>query len=383
MTAAILRAAGYRTGLYTSPHLISFTERIRVNGERIGEEEIVALTARLQPLCAAHFASETVPPPGDRLPHPTFFELTTAMAFLHFRRRETGAAVVEVGLGGRLDATNVIRPLVAVITNVAMDHEEYLGRTVTEIAGEKAGIIKAGVPVVTAARGEALAVIERAAAGMGAPLVSVPDRYRWRVRESTLAGQVFDYEGPGGSYEGLRIPLVGRHQVENAVLAVAAVETARAGGLRVDESAIRLGLATSEWPGRLQVLDERPRIILDGAHNPAGAQVLATFLAEHRKELGRLILVFGVLQDKNWQAMLACLAPLADEIVLTQPPTARAAEPSSVLSSLPTATRTRVAAEPAAALALARSAAGSADTILVAGSLYTVAAALHILRPTV
>ena len=381
MTAAILRAAGHRTGLYTSPHLLSFTERIQVDGERIGEEEIVALTERLTPLCAAHFAPETTPPPGDRLPHPTFFELTTAMAFLHFGRRMADVAVVEVGLGGRLDATNVIRPHVAVITNIALEHEEYLGRTVAEIAGEKAGIVKSEVPVITSARGEALGVIGRAASALDAPVVSVPDAYRWRVRESSLSGQVFDLDGPRGCYEALRIPLAGRHQVDNAVLAVATVEAARDRGLWSDEAAIRRGLAMTEWPGRLQIIEGRPRLILDGAHNPAGAQALATFLAEHRAELGRLILVFGVLKDKNWGAMLGCLAPLADEIILTHPPTSRGADPAGLRSAVQGRAGTRVAAEPAEALALARATAGAADTILVAGSLYTVAAALRILRP--
>jgi dihydrofolate synthase/folylpolyglutamate synthase len=381
MTAAILRAAGHRTGLYTSPHLLSFTERIQVDGELIAEEEIVALTERLKPLCADYFAPETTPPLGDRLPHPTFFELTTAMAFLHFRRRMADIAVIEVGLGGRLDATNVIRPRVAVITNIALEHEEYLGRTVVEIAGEKAGIVKPEVPVITGARGEALEAIRRAAAALGAPVISIPDAYRWRVRESSLSGQVFDLDGPRGCYETLRIPLVGHHQIDNAVLAVAAVETARDRGLRSDEAAIRRGLAMTEWSGRLQIIEDKPRIILDGAHNPAGAQVLATFLTEHRAELGRLILVFGVLKDKNWEAMLGCLVPLADEIILTHPPTARGADPAGLRSGIRGRAETRVAAEPAAALALARSAAGAADTILVAGSLYTVAAALRLLRP--
>src|SRR5512146_102074 len=163
MLDAMFRAAGHRTGLYTSPHLLSFTERIRVNGEPINEAEIVALTQQLKALCAAHFALATTAPAGDRLPHPTFFELTTAMAFLHFRRRGVGAAVIEVGLGGRLDATNVIEPRVAVITNIALEHEQYLGRTLAEVAGEKTGIVKARVPVVTAARGEALEVIRRRA----------------------------------------------------------------------------------------------------------------------------------------------------------------------------------------------------------------------------
>lgn len=383
MLDAIFQAAGHRVGLYTSPHLLSFTERIRVDGEPIGEAAIIALTEHFRSLCATHFAPETTTPPGDRLPHPTFFELTTAMAFLHFQRHCVSAAVIEVGLGGRLDATNVIHPCVTVITNIALDHEEYLGRTVAEIAGEKAGIVKSGVPVITGAQDDALETIGRAASGLGAPVISVRDIYNWRVRESSLSGQVFDLEGPGGRYEALRMPLPGRHQIDNAVLAVAAAEAGRERGLPVDESAIRRGLATTEWPGRLQIMPTTPRIILDGAHNPAGALALAVFLAQHRAELGRLLLVFGVLKDKNWESMLGYLAPLADAVVLTQPPTERAADPEELRAHVGGHARAQVAADPAEALELARSIAGPRDTILVAGSLYTVAAALRILRPAV
>jgi dihydrofolate synthase/folylpolyglutamate synthase len=382
MLDAIFRAAGYRTGLYTSPHLLSFTERIRVNGEPINEAEIVALTEELKTLCAAHFAPETTTPTGDRLPHPTFFELTTAMTFLHFRRRAVEAAVVEVGLGGRLDATNVIEPRVAVITNIALEHEQYLGRTLAEIAGEKAGIVKARVPVITAARGDALEVIRRRAAELEAPVVFVPEAYRWAVRESGLAGQTVDLEGPRHRYKALRLALPGRHQVENAVLAVAAAEAAQEQGFALDTAAIRGGLAEVAWPGRLQVVKDRPRIILDGAHNPAGTEALAAFLAENRPALGRLILVFGVLQDKDWAAMLRLLAPLADAIVLTHPPTERGADPALLAPAAQRYASVTVAADIESALAQAREAARAEDTILVAGSLYTVAAALRIVRPT-
>ncbi len=379
MLDAIFRAAGYRTGLYTSPHLLSFTERIRVNGEPINEAEIVALTEELKTLCAAHFALETTAPTGDRLPHPTFFELTTAMAFLHFRRRAVDFAVIEVGLGGRLDATNVIEPRVVVITNIALEHEQYLGRTLAEIAGEKAGIVKARVPVVTAARGDALEVIRRRAAELQAPVVFAPEAYRWVVRQSDLASQTFDLEGPRRRYEALRLALLGRHQVENAVLAVAAAEAAQEQGFALDTAAIRRGLAEVAWPGRLQVVKDRPRIILDGAHNPAGTEALAAFLAEHRPALGRLILVFGVLQDKDWAAMLRLLAPLADAIVLTHPPTERGADPALLAPAVRRYVSATVAPDLENALAQAHEAARAEDTILVAGSLYTVAAALRAL----
>ena len=271
----------------------------------------------------------------------------------------------------------------AAITNIALEHQEYLGSTLAAIAREKAGIIKTGVPVVTGARGEALEVIGETAARLGAPLTVVPESYRWTVRASGFAGQTFDLRGPRREYEGLRIPLAGRHQVENAVLAVAVAETLDEQGIPLDETAIRRGLTEVEWPGRLQVVREHPRIVLDGAHNPAGTEALAAFLAEHRAALGRLVLVFGVLQDKDWETMLGLLAPLADEIILTHPPTTRGADPAGLRSAVRGHAGTRVAAEPAEALQFARAAARAEDTILVTGSLYTVAAVLRILRPVV
>lgn len=378
MLAAILQAAGYRTGLYTSPHLLHFTERIRVDGAPIPDREVTRLTAELKDLCAAHFARHPIPnPPSDRLPHPTFFELTTAMAFLHFARQAAEAAVVEVGLGGRFDATNVIVPEVAVVTNVSLEHQEHLGRTLPEIASEKAGIIKAGVPVVTATRGEPYEVIRRTAADRGAPLMPIHQAYRWTIRESDLAGQRLDLAGPLRSYEALRIPLAGRHQAENAVAAIAAAELLEGRGFRLGEPAIRLGLTQARWPGRLQTVAERPRILLDGAHNPAGAQALAAFLAEHRAALNRLILVFGVLRDKDWEAMLAPLGALAAQLILTHPPADRGADPHELIAADRYCSKVEIAGDPGDGLTLARTVAKAEDTILVTGSLYTVAAALR------
>jgi dihydrofolate synthase/folylpolyglutamate synthase len=380
MLSAILRAAGYRTALYTSPHLLSFTERIRVDGGPIPEEEVTELTGHLRAVCEGHFAQSTgpaAPPPG--LPYPTFFEMTTAMAFLHFARRGVEAAVIEVGLGGRLDATNVLTPRVSVVTNISLEHQEYLGGTVAEIAAEKAGIIKAGVPVVTGTRDRALEVIGRIAAEQQAPLVSVRKQYAWQIRESALDGQCFDLEGPARRYKSLRIPLAGRHQVENAATAVATCEVLERQGFRLDEAAIRQGLAATVWPGRLQWLPGRPRILLDGAHNPAGAQALAAFLAEHRAALNRLILVFGVLKDKDWEAMLHLLGALADQTILTRPPSERGADPRELITADRHCAKVEIAPDPLQGLALARLAARPDDTILVAGSLYTVAAALRAL----
>jgi dihydrofolate synthase/folylpolyglutamate synthase len=378
MLAAILQAAGYRTGLYTSPHLLDFSERIRVDGVPIGTAEVTRLTAQLKALCSAHFTDRPIlDPSSSRLPHPTFFELTTAMAFLHFARQAAETAVIEVGLGGRFDATNVIVPRVSVVTNVSLEHQEYLGRTLPEIAGEKAGIVKANVPVVTATSGEGYEVIRRIATERGAPLVHVREAYAYTIRESGLAGQTLDLTGPVRRYDALRIPLAGRHQAENAVVAIAAAELLASEGFRVDEAAIRGGLTRATWPGRLQLVSDRPRILLDGAHNPAGAEALAAFLTEHRPALNRLIMVFGVLRDKDWEAMLAPLGRLADHTILTHPPADRGADPHELVRADRYCSKVEIAADPGEGLALARAMAGPDDTILVTGSLYTVAAILR------
>ena len=376
MLAAICEAAGLRTGLYTSPHLTSFTERIRVDGIPIDEAEIVALTERLQTLCRGNFSAEPTEPAPGQLPHPTFFELTSAMAFLHCQRHDVDAAVIEVGLGGRLDATNVICPRVAAITNISLEHQEYLGHTLAEIAAEKAGIIKRGVPTVTAASGEPLQVIRRIADQRRAPLTVVQDAYRWVVRHSGLDGQTIDLDGPAGHYEGLFIRLLGPHQIDNAVLAVAVAEQARAVGIELSDGAIREGLAQVAWPGRLQVVAGPPRILLDGAHNLAGAGALAEFVSEQREELGNVVLLFGVLQDKDWEGMLDLISPLAHRIVLTRPPSSRGLDPMRVAARARRYGEVLIEQDPEAAFDIAKGLARPGDTVLVSGSLYTVGAIL-------
>jgi dihydrofolate synthase/folylpolyglutamate synthase len=225
-------------------------------------------------------------------------------------------------------------------------------------------------------------VISQMAASLDAPLTVVRESYRWTIRESGFGRQTFDLHGPRGGYTGLCIPLAGCHQVENAVLATAVAETLADRGIALNEAAIRRGLAEVEWPGRLQVVQDRPRIVLDGAHNPAGVDALAAFLAGRRAEFQRLILVFGVLKDKDWRAMLGQIGPLADEIILSHPPTARAADPADLLPIARQFARVTIAPDVAEALRLARTTARVEDTILVTGSLYTVGAALRILRPT-
>ncbi|HEV8662581.1 MAG TPA: folylpolyglutamate synthase/dihydrofolate synthase family protein [Candidatus Methylomirabilis sp.] len=371
MLAAVLQAAGLRVGLYTSPHLLDFSERIRVNGKPIGPPAVTSLTAEVRAAVEATFAH--VP---DELPsHPTFFEVTTALAFLHFARAGAEWAVVEVGLGGRYDATNVLAPDLTVITNVAVEHQDLLGESLEAIAAEKAGIVKPGIPLVTAATEPALTVLRRAAEERGAPLLHVPGAYSW-LREAPLPdGQVFSLRGPRTDRGSLRISLLGRHQLVNAATAVAAAETLREGGLTLSEEGIREGLSAARWPARLQVVGERPRLLVDGAHNPAACRAVRDFLEEEAP--GRRLLVFGALKDKDWGQMLKILLPAFAAAILCRPPSDRAADPASLVEAARgLCPHVEVVPEVRDALARARALARPEDAILVTGSLFTAGAAL-------
>jgi dihydrofolate synthase/folylpolyglutamate synthase len=375
-TAAMLQAAGLRVGLYTSPHLVSFTERIRINNVPVGEQAVIDLAERVRS------RYEGAPPAEGGPLNPTFFEVTTAMAFTCFADAGVDVAVIEAGMGGRLDSTNVITPLVSVITNIDREHTEYLGETIELIAGEKAGIIKPGVPVVTGAvQPEAIAVIERAAAAAGAQLIRMP---RDLGPEEVTGGPEpsFDYRGITIRLPGLRIGLRGRHQVGNACLALAALECAGRAGLVVPAASMRAGLAGAAWEGRLERAAERPDVYLDGAHNPASALVLAGALKEFRPDYKRVILVLGVLQDKDYRGIVAPLAPLADRIVATRPNYGRALD-SAALAAEAGARHRDVVVSPsvAGAIELARAGAAPDDLIVVTGSLYTVGEARAALRP--
>ena len=288
MIEAVLRAAGYKTGLYTSPHLVQFNERIRVEGLCISDEELAALYLEIE-------RQEK----GLSRP-PTFFEFTTAMAFEHFKRRQVEISVLETGLGGRLDATNVIMPLVSVITRIDIEHTQYLGKTIEEIAVEKSGIIKPGHAVICGSMpDEARAVIRRAAGDRGSKMILVEDAVSVRRTNQGLRGQKLKIETASASYGSVLLPLIGKYQVENAALAVAAVEYLNdSSPFVVDESAMKKGLEGVRWPGRCQVLSEDPLVVLDVAHNPNGAEALVASLREiaKGKELG---LVVGLLSDKD------------------------------------------------------------------------------------
>jgi dihydrofolate synthase/folylpolyglutamate synthase len=356
MLATVLRRAGRRVGLYTSPHLVSFRERIRIDGEAIAEDAVVDGVDALGTLVARLDAS--------------VFEATTALALDHFAREAVDVAVLEVGLGGRLDATTVGRPLATVITAVDLDHQAVLGTTLREIAGEKAAIIRSGVALSAAQPPEAADVIARRAAAAGVPLLVAGRDLHVEVRSADLDGQRIDCRGPGWRIDDLHLALLGVFQPANALLAVA---TARA--LDVGEAAIREGLARAQWPGRFQLVQRAPALVLDAAHNPAGARALAASLRAHFGD-ARATFVFGVLADKDARGILEALLPVADRLVLTRPASARAADPEALRRLIPTTVRVDCAAGIGEALALA-TAPPRPPIVCVAGSVVLIGDALR------
>ena len=370
--ASVLQRGGYRVGLYTSPHLIDFSERIRIAGAPISPDHIVRWTGRLRKRI-----EEAAPELQTSL---TFFEFTTAMAFLYFAEAKVDLAVVEVGLGGRFDATNLISPLVAAITHIDLDHERYLGATALQIASEKAGIIKAGVPVVTgASQPEVLALFEKVAQSKGAPLF----RLDHEIRVEGDRPERFVYRGARART--VHSPLLGRHQVRNTAVAVGIVERLQASGVPLSEEAIREGIGQVRWAGRLEIIRKRPLILLDGAHNPAGARALADFLADvDPARRGKHWLIIGIMRDKNIPEILAPIVPWADEIVLTRPEIDRAAESDLLIAALRKESLSQTVRERVPdAIAYVESLLRPEDTLVITGSLYTVGEAKAVYSGTV
>jgi dihydrofolate synthase/folylpolyglutamate synthase len=301
--AAILRAGGYRTGLYTSPHLIDVTERIRISGREIERSELARILLRVKRAAEKSTGGST-----------SYFETLTAAAFVYFAESGVDFSVLEVGMGGRWDATNVITPLVSVITNVSKDHTDYLGRTIGEIASEKARIIKPGVPAVTCARGKALRVIAEYA---------MRHRTQLRVygRDFISAGEnpdSFDYTGSVWMLKGLSSNLRGHYQTENLSAAISAMEAINEHhGIKIGEKALRKGLGSIDWPGRLQTIRKRPPLILDSAHNPGGAKALAESLKLMHPSL-KFTFLIGMLTDKDHGSFIRELAPIAGKFIATE-----------------------------------------------------------------
>lgn len=356
MLSAVLSRAGYPVGLFTSPHLVDFRERFRLRDQEISEARVLSL---INQVCQAVDASEP----------PTFFEFVTAMALLYYHQEQAAPIILETGLGGRLDATNIVQPLVTVITNIGHDHHEHLGSGLLQIAAEKAGIIKAGVPLVTMARQKrVLELFRERCRELGAPL------YQGGVDFAARGGPAgrFRYRGLHQELSGLNLNLLGRHQYGNAALALAVLELLAERGFPAPAEAIREGLKHTHWPGRLEQVAQDPRIILDGAHNPAAARTLAQALKQTRGD-GRLILVLGVMADKDVDGILARLLPLAQTVIFTQPRYFRAADTADLLRRAAAYNLTALSVPVVAqAIQKAQSLAGPKDRIVISGSLFTV-----------
>ncbi len=354
MLESVLRASGLRTGLYTSPHLVHLFERIQIDGRPIEERDFLyAMNAMRRILGRVR---------------PTFFEIMTAAAFLLFRRAGVETAVVEVGLGGRLDATNVIVPALAVVTTIDYDHTEILGRTLARIAREKAGILKPGVPAITSERKrEPLAVIRKAAHRLGSPLLQLGRGIRIKTTPSVVR---FEIEVDGEEAARVRLPAPGAHQAENAALVVAAARK-----LGIARRTIERGIARARLPGRIEVVRRRPEVIVDVAHNPVAIRALRDTVGRAK---GRCWLVFGASVDKDVRAMLRTLRPIVDVAFLTRARTPRACPLERLTEAAPFPSVPIGSVARAVALALKRAA--SRDRILVAGSFYVAGEALEALR---
>jgi dihydrofolate synthase/folylpolyglutamate synthase len=359
---SILFHNGLATGLFTSPHLVDYRERVRKNGAAMSEARVAEIVSEIRDLVRRTGAS--------------YFEATTALAFDYFRKEQVDVAVVEVGMGGRLDSTNVISPLATCITTIGFDHQQYLGRTLARIAGEKAGIIKAGTPVVCGTMpAAARRTITEIARRKGAPVFEAGDHATVTLMEMSRTGSVFEYQGLGPKRT-LAISLLGSHQVANAALAVLTAEVLASAGLKVSDRAIEVGLARARWPGRLQVVRRRPTVIVDGAHNVSGARVLARSLGEIG--ITKPVTVFGVLRDKSCEKMLAALARCAGRFVFTSPAYHRAL-PLSQLRRAGKALGLEAKGFPTVAGALEHTFqhVDRGEAILVCGSLYVIGEAMQ------
>jgi len=376
IAASILQAAGFNVGLFTSPHLISFTERIRINGAEIPEPDVVGLAEELRDVASRidDFS-------------PTFFEVVTAMALLYFSRQKIDIALMEVGMGGRLDATNIISPDVCVITQISYDHMEFLGKTLREIAQEKAGIIKKGIPVVTAHQEpESMDVIKTKSKENDADLYAYGSEFSSQLCREDTSGIHFDYRDAPTQIDDLYLPLAGIHQMHNASVAIKAVSLV---SQPMTDRFIKEGLERTKWPGRLEYIHHDPPVLIDGAHNPAAAAVLSQTLQNiFLKTYKRIILILGIMGDKDIAGILKPLLPLASHSILTRPSYTRAASPETLariaesmgFSSIHTAHTVKDALE--MGMNDARNFQLGSALIVVTGSFYTIGEAKEVLGQT-
>lgn len=369
MVAQVLSSSGYRTGLYTSPHLHTLRERIRVDGKLIAEAEFAATMTKVKPFVES-LRQDTA------CRQLTYFEALTALAFVYFKDEQTNLQVLEVGLGGRLDATNVARPMVCVITTISLDHTQILGDSLEEIAREKAGIIKPGCWVVLSPQpAEAARVISDVCREKEAKAVQVGKDITWHKTGGDLHHQSLVVAGRAGTYE-VSIPLLGDYQLENAAAAIAAVEALNAEGLAIPAADIARGLARVRWPGRFHILRQNPTVLVDGAHNVASMSRLVSNIKAYFGDK-RVVLVFGTSCDKDIPGIVSELVPLSPQVMITQASHSRAARSSTLAAEFRRrGIEPEISESVAKALVGALSTAGKRDLICVTGSLYVVAEAL-------
>ncbi|MDM7999634.1 MAG: folylpolyglutamate synthase/dihydrofolate synthase family protein [Dehalococcoidia bacterium] len=370
MIASVLTASGYKTGLYTSPHLHSFTERIRIGGRPIPEADFADLADRLRPDLDDFNRHAGL---GEL----TTFEILTVLAFVHFKEAGVDFQVLETGLGGRLDATNVVHPLTCAITSISLDHTEVLGNTLPRIAAEKAGIIKTGSTVISAPQPpEVREVISNVCRQRQAELVEVGSDIVWTLRERDDSKQSFAVNGRRGSYD-LTIPLLGEHQVENAAVAVGLAEALSDLGTRISAESLAAGLAQVSWPGRLQVLQRHPFLVVDGAHNVDSARRLARALPQYFR-FDSAILIMGTSRDKDIAGMVEALLPVSNNVIVTRSQNPRAADVSLLAEECSRrGVRPRVIPNVGSAVDESLKEAGAGDLVCVTGSLFVVAEAIQ------
>ena len=356
VTASVLTSAGYRTGLYTSPHLQCFRERIRIDGEMISEAELASLVEETQPIVEKMSRSE--------IGAPSFFDVYTFLALMHFARKKVDFAILEPGLGGRLDATNVVTPIACAITRIGVDHTEELGNTLAQIAGEKAGIIKPGVPVVTSEQpDEAMEVLEGICRERECRLVPAPTVEITHADEFGQKLRVNELE--------LECPLLGAHQAENVGVAIGLIGPIRQMGISIPREAIIEGVRAVCWPGRFQIVRRNPHVILDGAHDETGAKALVATMRSLFPGR-RVIVVFGMVRGHDTEAVARVLAPLADKVYVTAADSPRAVDPSVIQKYV----SGDIVVPVAEAVVKAINEAGEEDVVLVTGSLYVVGEAM-------
>jgi dihydrofolate synthase/folylpolyglutamate synthase len=373
MLASIFHSSGFKVGLFTSPHLLSFEERIRINGSAVPRDKLCSLVEKIKPI------SEEMVKSGE-FEHPTFFETATAMALKHFSDENVDYAVVEVGLGGRLDATNVVTPLVSVITTIALDHTHVLGTSLEEVTREKAGIIKPRVPVVVGIEDEVpLAIMRKICEERKSEMYLLKELASPHLKESNLDGHLFDLELGDAVYNNLKINLLGRHQLKNAQTAAATLHILRKQGIIIKEEDVRSGFKNTRWPGRLEIVRKNPTVILDCAHNPAGMKALRGALNELFGGK-KLTLVIGIMRDKDIPGIIKEIAIGADNIIVTKPEFERAAEPGIIESEVRRYCKDVIVIEKvAAAVNYAIKNALEEDVICITGSIFNVAEAMGVL----